>query len=260
MTGIDEAICHDWCVYGASMCTPAVAVGQWAVLAFVFVFWLASNFRPCILKNQVINEAATERYEMSGHEAIWMLITQTCCNSSWMPLVFFLAGPLNTLPHTDVHGEIPAMIMICGAVLSLLCMVGFLAVQFSLGNQFSGVVSGPVILEQHTFVRTGVYRCARHPLSVVVLWFSVAIALATFNWVLVVIWLPFAFLTLARIPREERMLADQFGEEYLEYRRRVRAFGPLGGCISCFDGELSTPLLSGGRPDSGLSDECRPSM
>lgn len=261
MMGIDEAIYPAWCVYGASICTPAVAIGQWAVLTFIFVFWLASNFRPCIFKEGLVNEAVTERYEMSNHEAVWMVIVQTCCNSSWMPLIFFLAGPLKVLPYSDVHGEVPAMIMICGAVLSVLCMVGFLAVQVSLGSNWSApYVTGPVILEDHTLTRTGVYCYARHPLTLVILWFSLAIALATFNWVLVVVWLPFVALCLARIPREERMLVDQFGEDYLEYRRRVPALGPLGCCITCFDGEVSTPLLSGGRPESPFSDECRPSM
>lgn len=248
MVGIDEAIANSWCIYGAYKCTPAAVVGQWSVLIFIAVFWITTNFRPCLRRMKNINEAATERFEneMGSQESLWVIIVHTCCNSG-MPFVFFLAGPLHALPLAYIHGEIPAIFQIVGAVLSILCLVGFLTVHTEMGENFSTPwVSGPVIMEQHSFVVSGVFRFARHPMYVVFLWFSVAIALATFNWLLVIVWLPFTFQALARIPREERMMVDQFGEEYLEYRRRVSALGPLCSCFKCFEGDLQPALLSAG--------------
>ena len=70
------------------------------------------------------------------------------------------------------------------------------------------------------------------------------------NWVIVAALGLFLAEILHRIPQEEAILVELFGEEYIEYRRRVGALGPMWFC-ACFnrpwrrrDGDASSSLLS----------------
>jgi protein-S-isoprenylcysteine O-methyltransferase Ste14 len=83
------------------------------------------------------------------------------------------------------------------------------------------------IRETHRLVMTGVYRHVRHPMySAFFLW-ALAQALLLPNWVagpagLVGFGTLFAF----RVPGEERMMAQRFGEEYRAYAASTRRIIP----------------------------------
>ena len=85
--------------------------------------------------------------------------------------------------------------------------------------------------EGHELVTEGVYRSVRHPMySSMWLW-GVAQALLLQNWIAgwvsLVMFMP---LYLLRVPREERMMLDEFGEEYRAYMDRTgRVIPRLGG-------------------------------
>jgi protein-S-isoprenylcysteine O-methyltransferase Ste14 len=87
------------------------------------------------------------------------------------------------------------------------------------------------LLEGHELVTEGVYRSIRHPMYASMWLWGVAQALLLQNWVAgwasLVLFLP---LYLLRVPREERMMLDEFGEEYRAYMNRTgRVVPPLGG-------------------------------
>ena len=84
-----------------------------------------------------------------------------------------------------------------------------------LGRNWSATLK---VREGHTLVTAGVYRYMRHPMySAHWLW-AIAQALLIENWLaglaLLVTFLP---LCLIRIPREEEMMLESFGEEYRQY-------------------------------------------
>ncbi len=88
-----------------------------------------------------------------------------------------------------------------------------------LGRSFSPYLE---LQREHSVVTRGVYSRIRHPMySAHWLW-AVAQALLLPNWVagpaLLLTFLP---LYLRRVPREERMLLDRFGEEYRSYMERT---------------------------------------
>ena len=81
----------------------------------------------------------------------------------------------------------------------------------------------------HRLVTRGVYRFVRHPmyLSFVVLGIGQALLLA--NWIAGLAGLAsVALLVIVRVPREERMMIEQFGDEYREYMRRTGGVLPRG--------------------------------
>jgi len=85
--------------------------------------------------------------------------------------------------------------------------------------------------EGHELVTEGVYRSVRHPMYASMWLWGVAQTLLLQNWIAgwasLVMFMP---LYLLRVPREEQMMLDEFGEEYRAYMNRTgRIVPPLGG-------------------------------
>ena len=83
------------------------------------------------------------------------------------------------------------------------------------------------VREQHRLITHGVYSKVRHPMYTALLLYAIGQALVIPNWVagpsyLVSIGLLCGF----RVPAEERMMLDQFGDEYAEYMARTKQFVP----------------------------------
>jgi protein-S-isoprenylcysteine O-methyltransferase Ste14 len=109
-----------------------------------------------------------------------------------------------------------------------------------LGLNWSVVVG---VREGHELVQRGVYRRVRHPMYAAILLISLGQGLLLANWLAG--WAALAAFTLlvvVRTPREEHLLAETFGAEYLAYARRTgRLFPRLRGA------PLLKPPEGGGR-------------
>jgi protein-S-isoprenylcysteine O-methyltransferase len=108
-----------------------------------------------------------------------------------------------------------------------ICLAGFVFTvwaRFQLGRNWSGTVQ---VKEDHTLVRRGPYALVRHPiysgLSLALLGTAVVYgevrcligtALAFFEW-------------KRKSLLEERFMLEQFGREYIEYRREVKGLIPF---------------------------------
>jgi len=83
------------------------------------------------------------------------------------------------------------------------------------------------IKSEHSLVTHGVYRRIRHPMYAAHLLWAVAQGLLLENWfagwAFVVTFVP---LYLLRVPHEEQMMLDQFGQEYRDYMARTGAMIP----------------------------------
>ena len=88
-----------------------------------------------------------------------------------------------------------------------------------LGRNWSATLC---ITGQHSLVISGVYRRIRHPMYTAHLLWAIAQGFLLSNWLA-----GWAFLVLSvplyviRIPREEKMMLERFGEEYREYMSRT---------------------------------------
>ncbi len=80
---------------------------------------------------------------------------------------------------------------------------------------------------EHKLVTHGVYRYLRHPMYTSQLLWGVAQALLLPNWLAGPAGLlAFLVLYLLRVPPEERMLLERFGDEYRTYRARTGGIIP----------------------------------
>ncbi|MFL7868918.1 MAG: isoprenylcysteine carboxylmethyltransferase family protein [Anaerolineales bacterium] len=121
-------------------------------------------------------------------------------------LAFFgfgiIAGLHNTL----------AYIALC---LSLLCAALWFVARWQLGEAFS------VTAQAHQLVTQGLYSKIRHPIYVFGTLAFLFVVLALQGWPALTIWAIVILIQVARVRREERVLAQAFGAEYTAYRSRT---------------------------------------
>jgi protein-S-isoprenylcysteine O-methyltransferase Ste14 len=84
------------------------------------------------------------------------------------------------------------------------------------------------VLEDHKLVREGPYRFVRHPIYTGILGMIVAAGLAWCHWIGFMIALAlFGIGTAIRVRSEEKLLREQFGAAFEDYKRNVPAVLPI---------------------------------
>jgi protein-S-isoprenylcysteine O-methyltransferase Ste14 len=96
--------------------------------------------------------------------------------------------------------------------------------RWTLGKMWSSV---PTLREHHELHTDGPYRFTRHPIYTGILGMLLGSALvAGFGGVIVAL-LVFGGVFLVRIPREEKLMLQTFGEQYARYQREVPRLVPF---------------------------------
>ena len=81
--------------------------------------------------------------------------------------------------------------------------------------------------EQHRLITQGVYRRIRHPMYSALALYSIGQALVIPNWVAGPSnFIAFAILCALRVRPEERMMVEEFGDEYAAYSARTKRLIP----------------------------------
>lgn len=81
----------------------------------------------------------------------------------------------------------------------------------------------------HELVTHGMYRTIRHPMYASIWLWSLAQGMLLANWLAGWSVLPvFAAMYFLRVPREERLMVEAFGDAYREYARRTGRVVPWG--------------------------------
>lgn len=95
----------------------------------------------------------------------------------------------------------------------------------ALGKQWSMQAR---VLEDHALIRHGPYRIARHPIYTGMLGMLMATGLTWTHWIgFVTSILFFSIGTMIRVRSEEKLLREQFGAAFDDYKRKVPAVIPL---------------------------------
>ena len=114
--------------------------------------------------------------------------------------------------------------MALGAVAMLAGLWLFRRSHVDLGDSWSVTLE---LNADHRLVTNGVYRRVRHPMYSSFLVLGVGQALLVPNWIAGLSGLACVLLLIAvRLPREEAMMIEQFGDQYRDYRSRTGAVVP----------------------------------
>jgi protein-S-isoprenylcysteine O-methyltransferase Ste14 len=96
--------------------------------------------------------------------------------------------------------------------------------RFILGTNWSGMVT---LKDDHTLVRSGPYRFVRHPIysGILLALIGSAFQLGLVRGFLGVVLFAIGFWFKLRV--EEQLMTEHFGEQYVAYRREVKALVPF---------------------------------
>ena len=130
---------------------------------------------------------------------------------------------LTKFPAAAEHAFVAAFAWI-GAGLFALSLWLFYRTHRDLGRRFSPSLE---IRQEHTLVTTGIYTYVRHPMYTAFWLWAIAQALILPNWFVALAGLfGMAYLYLSRMPREEQLLLQAFGDQYRLYMRRTARLMP----------------------------------
>ena len=118
---------------------------------------------------------------------------------------------------------LPLWARFAGIVLGLVGFMIFWNAHQALGKHFSTHLK---LLPRHLLIQSGPYRRVRHPMYAVEILLCIAATLISANLLVGIVNLALAVLICARIPREERMLIERFGNAYRRYRHTTGKLFP----------------------------------
>ena len=128
------------------------------------------------------------------------------------PAFSFAEYPLHTGP------------LVAGVICFVIGLWLFYRSHADLGTNWSITLE---VREQHRLITEGVYRRVRHPMYSALVLYSVGHALVIPNWVAAPSnFIAFAVLFALRVHAEERMMVEQFGDEYAAYTARTKRLVP----------------------------------
>ena len=95
--------------------------------------------------------------------------------------------------------------------------------QVTLGKEWSPQLQ---LRQEHHLVINGPYTHIRHPLYTAMMGYGTGLALLTANLIFVALAVLIIVGLIARLPKEEQMMIQEFGEEYITYAHCTGKFFP----------------------------------
>jgi protein-S-isoprenylcysteine O-methyltransferase Ste14 len=127
-----------------------------------------------------------------------------------IPLIWMLTPFLD-----DFKVNLPNWLRLSGIVISILSIVYFFKIHKALGTNWSPTLE---IKIHHTLIKTGPYKRIRHPMYTQIWIWTFAQVLIVSNFYAgfsgIIAW---GIVYFIRVPKEEKMMSNYFGNEYIEY-------------------------------------------
>jgi protein-S-isoprenylcysteine O-methyltransferase Ste14 len=139
--------------------------------------------------------------------------------------VFLIFAKQSGIPWLDRQlFPVTVPIALAGLLAVLMGVAFSIWARLMLGGNWSNRVT---VKENHTLVRTGPYRIVRHPIysGILLGMFGSALQRGGLRCFIGVLICAFSFWLKTRA--EERFMVQSFGEQYLQYRHRVKALAPF---------------------------------
>ena len=127
---------------------------------------------------------------------------------------------------TSFPPGIKLSVLIIGSLVYFPAIALYLWGYWTLGRMF-GISSGfgATLYQDHKLIRSGPYRCVRHPMYLAVILAAFGALLIFRTWAMVLFSVS-SLGVILRARREERLLAEEFGEEWENYKQYVPGWLP----------------------------------
>jgi protein-S-isoprenylcysteine O-methyltransferase Ste14 len=110
-----------------------------------------------------------------------------------------------------------------GFALGICSVIFWSWTQIHLNTQWSAQLQ---LTKSHQLVTTGPYARIRHPLYTGMMVWGFSVCLLTANWIFVAVSVLSIAGVMARVPKEEQMMIEKFGDEYKAFIQRTGRFFP----------------------------------
>jgi protein-S-isoprenylcysteine O-methyltransferase Ste14 len=110
-----------------------------------------------------------------------------------------------------------------GFVLGIISLIFWTWTQIHLDTQWSAQLQ---LKKNHHLVTSGPYAYIRHPLYLGMIGWAVSLSLLTANWIFVAVCVLSIVGVVGRVPKEEQMMIEAFGDEYRAYMQHTGRFFP----------------------------------
>lgn len=181
------------------------------IFFIIYIFWLVSE----IFINRLLRSGSSDQKNKDGNTLVII----------WLSIIASITSAVFIYYRYPLFIANGSWVSYTGLLIIFLgCLLRFVAIA-SLGRQFTADVT---IRQNHQLVKTGIYKYLRHPTYTFSLLSFVGFGLSLNNWlslVIVVVAVSAAFLR--RIRTEEKLLTQQFGAEYLAYKKDTYGLLPF---------------------------------
>jgi protein-S-isoprenylcysteine O-methyltransferase Ste14 len=140
----------------------------------------------------------------------------------------YIGGVIAYLIYPEWLGNftipLPAWVRWAGLALSIISLSLLWWVHSALNVHFDTTLH---IQEHHQIVTTGPYRWVRHPMYTALFFLGLGYLLTSANWAIGISYLTGLLIVLVfRVPKEEALLIETFGEEYHRYIQETGKYFP----------------------------------
>ena len=122
-----------------------------------------------------------------------------------------------------LHLEYSLWVRWFGVLVTIVGTVFWIYSQIVLGRYWSPQLQ---IQNEHKIIIEGPYKYIRHPIYSAMMVWSIGIGLFTANILFIVLVLTFFVFFVARVPKEEKMMIDTFGDTYVQYKKSTGRYLP----------------------------------
>lgn len=175
----------------------------------VSMIWILSE----IILGRLTKVSPENKQDKSSLKIIWTTIIVSVSIGIWLSTKNI--GSINVYPF-KIH-LFGIILIICGLILRWASI-------FSLRKFFTVQVT---IKQDHELIKSGLYKYVRHPAYLGSLLSFLGLGFALVNWIsLLIIFLPVLFAFINRISVEEKVLINNFGEQYQDYIKDTKKLVP----------------------------------
>jgi len=143
-----------------------------------------------------------------GFFALMIILVMYLLGAKWIDALLF---------------PLPAWLRWTGFAIGIVSVIFWTWTQVLLDTQWSAQLQ---LTKEHHLITTGPYARIRHPLYAGMFGWCGALSLLTANWIFVAIAILSIVGLMWRVPKEEQMMIEAFGEEYKAYMQRTGRFLP----------------------------------
>jgi protein-S-isoprenylcysteine O-methyltransferase Ste14 len=181
------------------------------IFPITYIIWLLSE----ILLNRLLRSKSTDKQDADKNSLALIWLTVVLSNAVAYYIAMTEYFPIASHPAL---GYIGLVIIYTGICLRLFVVK-------ALGKFFTVDVT---IRENHKLKKDGPYKYLRHPSYFASLLSFVGFGVSLNNWLsLIIVTVAIVTVFIIRIRIEEKVLIEQFGEQYLRYKKEVKGLIPF---------------------------------